>query len=116
MSMQKNSPELNGLILLLDLVKARMLSAGCVSLLAPYDEVRAAHAEVIRGYVSAPQARFCFVLVTFTSTVEGVGDNSRIAFIPFCTLCSRTNVSPEWIMSIMALARMASRSFRKTLA
>ena len=45
-----------------------------------------------------------------------VKSNIRIAFIPFWTLCSKTNDSPEWIISIIADALIASRSFKKTLA
>lgn len=40
----------------------------------------------------------------------------RIAFIPFWTLCSSTNDSPEWMISIIADALIASKSFKNTLA
>lgn len=45
-----------------------------------------------------------------------VGGYSRMAFIPFWTLCSRTNDSPEWMISMIADGLIASRSLRKTLA
>ena len=42
--------------------------------------------------------------------------SSRNAFIDLTTDCSSLNVSPEWMMSMIALGRIASRSLRKTRA
>ena len=51
------------------------------------------------------------------TTVRAKQDSHvRICFRVFCTDCSSLNCSPECIMSMMALGRMASRSLRNIRA
>jgi len=80
-----------------------------------------AYAEVVRRNVAASQTGLYVEL----QLIDGFGSasrsgnqwgSSRIAFIPFCTLGSSTKLSPEWMMSMIALGRIASRFLRKTRA